>query len=77
MKLGTDWYQISSSGNGIHHDSPDRSSIRHRRMTLHGKTTLGQLPDRREMAAVAGAANGTNLGVYVDWRVRESRQHGY
>ena len=77
MEFSTDWYQIDSSGIGIQYDSPYRLLIGHLRMTLHGKTILGQSPDRREMAAVAGAVSSTNLGAYVDWRVRESRQHGY
>ena len=66
MTLGTDWYQINSSGMGIQHDSPYRLSIRHHRMIPHNKATLGQSPDRRKMAAIAGDVVNVNLEEAVD-----------
>jgi hypothetical protein len=75
LRFGTEWYQFVPLGTSAQHDSPYRSSIRHRRTTSRGETTPEEFSDRKEAASVAGTATNANLGGAVDWRVRGSQQH--
>jgi hypothetical protein len=70
LRLGTDRYQINSSGSNAQHNSPYGSLIGQHKKIPYDETMLGQLSDRNEVVSVAGATSSTNLGAYIDRRVR-------
>jgi hypothetical protein len=77
LRFGTEQYQSVTFGTSAQHGSLYRSSIRHRRATLRGKTMLEHLSDRKIMVPITGDATNTNLGDAIDQRVKETQQHEY
>jgi hypothetical protein len=77
LRFGTEWYQFVPFGTRAQHDSPYRSSIRHRETTSRGETTPEELSDRKKAASVADDTTSANIEDSIDRRIKEMHQHEY